>query len=303
MDLQERVPSFLWELLTRQYGENNVYKILTGYQKRRPVTLRINTIRSETRKVKTGLEKAGISYEEVLWSEEALIIKELREEGLRRLPFYEKGEVYLQSLSSMLPPILLEPKGGECILDMAAAPGGKTTQMAALSGNRAQITACEKNKMRAQRLKFNLERQGASHVCVIVTDSRKLEDMFAFDKILLDAPCSGSGTLRLEERGLKEAFTRELVERSARTQEALLKKALKLLKPGHEMIYSTCSILEQENERIVKQATEKGQAEVVPIDVENLKGVPLLPSKIPGTVCVCPDGRYEGFFMAKLRRV
>ena len=88
----------------------------------------------------------------------------MREDRIRELECYREGGVYLQSLSSMLPPLLLKPEPGESILDMAAAPGGKTTQMAALTGGRAQITACEKNKIRADRLSFNLNRQGASNV-------------------------------------------------------------------------------------------------------------------------------------------
>lgn len=109
---------------------------------------------------------------------------------------------------------------------MAAAPGGKTTQMVALSGGKAMITACEKNAIRAERLKFNIQRQGAGRVSVLVQDARKLDDFFSFDKILLDAPCSGSGTLTVREGELVNKFSRELVDNSARLQEALLRKAL-----------------------------------------------------------------------------
>lgn len=86
---------------------------------------------------------------------------------------------------------------------------------------------------------------------VLVQDARKLDDFFSFDKILLDAPCSGSGTLTVREGELVNKFSRELVDNSARLQEALLRKALRLLKPGHEMIYSTCSILQKENEDVL----------------------------------------------------
>lgn len=85
----------------------------------------------------------------------------MTEKEIKNLPIYEEGKIYLQSLSSMLPPIILEPKEGADILDMAAAPGGKTTQIAALTNNKANITACEKNKIRTERLKYNLEKQGA----------------------------------------------------------------------------------------------------------------------------------------------
>ncbi len=299
--MEGQVPDFLQKKLVNQYGEDLFQKILSGYRAKRFVTLRVNTLKTNVDFVKDLLKTAGISYQKVSWSKEALIVQEIKEAAIWELPVYKEGGVYLQSLSSMIPPVFLDPKGGENILDMAAAPGGKTTQMAALSGGRAQITACEKNKIRAERLRYNLEKQGAANVYLMVADSRKLDDFFSFDKILLDAPCSGSGTLKLEEQGLKQNITEELVSRSAKTQEELLKKALKLLKPGHEMIYSTCSILADENEAIVEKVLGKS-AEIVPISPEELPDLPLLPVSIQGTLCICPDKFYEGFFVAKIRK-
>jgi len=299
--MEQQIPAFLQEMLISQYGEELFSKILSGYEKERAVTLRVNTLKTDVDFVKQCLKDAGIGFLEVSWSKEALIIEGVREDAIRSLTMYEEGAVYLQSLSSMLPPIFLDPQGGECILDMAAAPGGKTTQMAALSGDKAQITACEKNKIRAERLKYNLEKQGAAHVYLMVEDARKLDDFFSFDKILLDAPCSGSGTLEVREGRLKQKFTKELVTRSVKTQEELLKKAIRLLKPGHEMIYSTCSILREENEMVLKRALGKS-AEIVPVGTDGLSGIPLLPSGIQGTLCVCPDELYEGFFVAKIRK-
>ena len=141
---------------------------------------------------------------------------------------YTNGEVYLQSLSSMIPVIVLEPKPGENILDMAAAPGGKTTQISAITNNQALITACEKNKIRADRLRYNLEKQGASGVNILNTDASHLDSFFSFDRILLDAPCSGSGTMSIFDK----SYNKELVDRSQKTQEELLTKALKILKNG-----------------------------------------------------------------------
>ena len=203
----------------------------------------------------------------------------------------------------MIPPFVVNPKEGENILDMAAAPGGKTTQMANLSNNKAMITACEKNKIRADRLKYNLEKQGASRVSVMLKDARKLDDFFSFDKILLDAPCSGSGTINLNEIDVEKVFTKELVDRSIKTQKELLKKAIRILKTNGELIYSTCSILKEENEKVVEEMLKLGNIEIIPIDVQEFKEIPLLPVSIEGTICVCPTDLYEGFFVAKLRKV
>lgn len=294
--MQEEIPKFLYELLTKQYNKETVEKIIEGYKKERPVTLRVNTIKANIETIKENLTQSGINYKEVIWNREALIIENAREEEIKKLEIYEKGEIYLQSLSSMIPPMILEPTAGENILDMAAAPGGKTTQISAITNNKAMITACEKNKIRAERLKYNLQKQGVRCVNVMVEDARKLDDFFSFDKILLDAPCSGSGTDNVKE----EKFTIELINRLERTQEELLTKALKLLKPRKEMIYSTCSILKQENEDIINKVLSKTNAEIVPIDFDKLLGIPQLPTTIEGTICVCPTELYEGFYIAKI---
>ncbi len=300
--MQQRVPEYLKEKLTGQYGRELTERILTGYENEKPVTLRVNTLKTDRETVRKCLELEGIRYKEVLWNQDAFMIEGVREAAIEGLEIYKTGKIYLQSLSSMLPPLVLAPKAGESILDMAAAPGGKTTQMAAISGNMASITACEKNKIRAERLQYNLERQGASRVCVMVSDARRLDDFFSFDKVLLDAPCTGSGTLDMCRREAKDCMTRDSLSRSARLQEELLVKALKLLKPGHEMVYSTCSILMEENEQVVERALKKVKAQIEPVGRDGYQGIPMLPVKLEGTMCVCPDRWYEGFFVAKLKK-
>ena len=288
---------FLEEKLEKQYGTKITKEIIEGYQTKRKTTLRINTIKSNIEEIKNELEKEKIEYETIKWSKEALIIKNADEKTIQEMEIYKNGKIYLQSLSSMLPPIILEPKEGTDILDMAAAPGGKTTQIAALTNNKAHITACEKNKIRAERLKYNLQKQGVTCTNVMTEDARQLSDYFSFDKILLDAPCSGSGT----ENVFENNFSEELIKRSRKAQENLLMKALNILKTGGEMIYSTCSILKKENEEIIEKALESNKIEIIPIKLDS--PIPLLPVTVSGTICVCPTELYEGFFVAKLKKV
>ena len=300
--MEVNIPKFLEEMLQTQYGEKITKKIIEGYSKKRKVTLRVNTIKSNIEKVENILKENGIEYEKVPWSEEAFIIKNAREKEIQNLEIYNNGEIYLQSLSSMLPPIILNPEEGTDILDMAAAPGGKTTQMAAIVNNKASITACEMNKLRAERLKYNVEKQGASCVYTMVTDARRLDSFFSFDKILLDAPCSGSGTLNTENTKLEKIFTPKLIKKSTESQIALLRKAISILKPGKEMVYSTCSILQEENEEVVKKVLMGGKVEVVPIKFDGMEHLPMLPSKIQGSLCVLPNELYEGFFITKIKK-
>ena len=200
----------------------------------------------------------------------------------------------------MLPVLFLNPKENDHILDMAASPGSKTTQIGAMLNNKGCITACERNKIRLDRLKYNLEKQGVTCCTTILIDARDLDDFFSFDKILLDAPCSGSGTL---SNNLKENqfFNENLIEKSKKTQLALLRKALKLLKPNQEMIYSTCSILKEENEFILETIKKEFDISIIPISL-NDEHICLLPTKIEGVICVCPNEYYEGFFIAKIRK-
>ena len=169
---------FLEEKLEKQYGAEITKEIIKGYQTKRKTTLRINTIKSNIEEIKKELEKEKIEYETIKWSKEALIIKNADEKTIQEMEIYKNGKIYLQSLSSMLPPIILEPKEGTDILDMAAAPGGKTTQIAAITNNKAHITACEKNKIRAERLKYNVDKQGATCVFIMPKDSRFIDDFF-----------------------------------------------------------------------------------------------------------------------------
>ncbi len=297
------IPEFLYHLLIKQYGENMTQTIIDGYSQKRPLTLRANTLKANIQNIKDTFDSLDFTYKDVSWYKDALIMKNISEEQIKHLEIYKNGEIYLQSLSSMIPPIILSPKENENILDMAAAPGGKTTQMLAISQNKAFITACEKNKIRAERLQYNLNKQDANRVNVMIRDARQLDDFFCFDKILLDAPCSGSGTISIFDKKLESTFTENLVNRSAKVQADLLKKAITLLKPGHEMVYSTCSILSQENETILQKFIDLKQIEVLPIDVSVFTNAILLPSSIEGALCICPSDLYEGFFVAKLRKL
>ena len=301
--MDKQIPEFLIKRLNNEYGEELTNKIIQGYAKTRPVTLRVNTIKTTVEDVKNKLKEENIDFDEIQWYKDALIIDSVRENKIRELELYKNGEIYLQSLSSMLPPIILNPQEKESILDMAAAPGGKTTQIAALTNNNASITACELNKIRAEKLKYNIERQGATSCYVMVEDSRRLDDFFSFDKVLLDAPCSGSGTINLKEVDFEKGFTEKLIQKSINSQKQLLRKAIKVLKSGCEMVYSTCSILKEENEEVVKQILKETNSEIVPIDIGKFKDLPTLPVTIEGTICLSPNELYEGFFIAKIRKI
>lgn len=300
------IPAFLEPLLARQYGADLAATIVEGLAAKRAVTLRANTLLSDRDAVAEALDQAGISWEPVGWYRDAFALPRASQRDVWGLPAYESGHLYMQSLSSMIPPLALGAHAGEDICDMCAAPGGKTTQIAALTGAGARITACEMHAPRAEKLEFNLNRQSARNVTVMRTDARRLDDFFSFDRILLDAPCSGSGTLSAADPRVEKRFTPHLIEKSRKSQQALFDKALKLLKPGGTLVYSTCSILREENEAIVEEGLRRAPRDrafsVKPFDLDASSELPRLPVSLEGALCLAPTDRYEGFFVAKIVR-
>ena len=286
--------TFYKDLLLKNYNQNTTNTILNGIKATKKVTLRVNTLKASVEEIIDVFHNANIIFKQVNWYKDAFIIENIQKQDIQNMEIYKQGKIYLQNLSSMIPPIVLNPKQSENILDMCAAPGGKTTQMACLSNNTAFITAIERNRIRGEKLKYNLLKQGAGGVNVMLEDARNLSDYFKFDKILLDAPCSGSGT----DNVFKENFTKELIEKSAKTQEALLNKALKLLKDGGELIYSTCSILKNENilEKCLKNTDYKLK------NIELSDEIECLPSKFDEVKTIAPNDYFEGFFIAKISK-
>ncbi len=282
------------------YGAGAV-QALEGLRALRKTTLRVNTLKAGMEETEEELSRAGIPFERAGGFTFALKLAHGSEPELRKLSCYQTGRIYLQSLSSMLPPLFLGAQAGEDILDMAAAPGGKTSELCQLTGGGAFITACEINPIRAQRLRANLELLGCRRVTVMQQDARKLDDFLRFDRILLDAPCSGSGTFDLNDESSCAAFSRKLVLNSAKLQRELVKKAVRLLKPGGTLLYSTCSLLEEENAQSAREAEKLGLVPE-PIDMTPFADVKLLKGSMQGTVTVCPDENYEGFFMARFKK-
>lgn len=293
----KQIPEFLLKKLKEQYPID-YETIIKGYESNRYSSLRINTIKTTKKEIEDILSKHNIKYEKT--NDIALIIDDDINK-IKELDIYKDGKIYLQSLSSMIPPFIVNPKPQELILDMTAAPGGKTTQMAALSNNQAMITATEKNKIRSDRLKYNIEKQGAKKINILNVDARKLDEYFKFDKILLDAPCSGSGTLNINDDSIND-FNEDLINRSVKFQTELINEAVKHLNNNGELIYSTCSILKEENEEIIDKVIKEHNLEIIPITELNKEEIPCLPSTIEGVITICPTNYYEGFFVAKLKK-
>lgn len=267
--------------------------ILSGLVKKK-TTFRVNNLKSNKDEIESILTSNNIKYSKVDFYDDAFILE--TDINLRELDIYKEGKIYVQSLSSMLPPLYFDYKQNDSIIDMAAAPGGKTSEIASITNDTVLITAVEKNKLRGEKLIYNLDKQGLKHYSIIFEDATKLNEFMKFNKVLLDAPCSGSGTIIKEQLN---SITEDLVNRSSNIQKELLDKAINLVNVGDEIIYSTCSIFKVENEEVINKYIQEGRIEVIPINTS----IETLPSTIEGVLTIKPTELYEGFFISKLKKI
>ena len=278
------------ELINKYYPNIN---ILDGLVPKK-TTFRVNNLKSDVEEIEAILNSNNIKYNKVDFFQDAFILED--DIDIRELDIYKEGKIYVQSLSSMLPPLYFDYKEKDSIIDMAAAPGGKTSEIASITNDTVLITAVEKNKLRGEKLIYNLDKQGLKHYSIIFEDATKLNGFMKFNKVLLDAPCSGSGTITKDQL---ESVTEDLVTRSSNIQKELLNKAINLVNVGDEIIYSTCSIFKVENEEVINKFIQEGRVEVVPITTT----IDTLPSIIDGVLTIKPSELYEGFFVSKLKKL
>jgi len=226
---------------------------------------------------------------------------------------FQLGYYYSQEAASMIPPIVLDPKPGETVLDLAAAPGSKTTQMAMHMENKGIILAVDVDKYRLKALSSNLQKQGVINTLVLHMDGRKIKDLnITFDKVLLDAPCSGTGAIRKSFKTFI-IWNERMIQRLSRLQKQLILSAFDVLKEDGILVYSTCSIEPEENEEVVNYLLyKKENARIERIEVPNLKrSEPILEwrgeryfSDIKYTLRIWPwDNDTEGFYVAKIRKI
>ena len=281
-------------------------KILTGMYEKRYTTLRVNTIKYNIEDLIAVLKKENIEFEKVEWYENALIIKNVNERKLQELEIYKNGYIYIQSLSSMIPPLVLNPKRGDKVLDLTAAPGSKTTQMSAMMENEGYILANELDTIRCQRLKYNVDMQGASIVEINNANGEIIGEKYpnTFDKILLDVPCSGEGRFEIEVEKTYKNWSTKQVEELLQVQRKLFNSAIKALKPGGEMVYSTCTLNTKENEEILNWGLKNFKIRIEDIDLKlknTTKGITKgFDNSLKKAIRVLPNKYQEGFFVAKI---
>jgi NOL1/NOP2/sun family putative RNA methylase len=235
-------------------------------------SLRINTLKARGEKIRA-------------------LLSDLR---LRQLPFYgdgfclegkyrlgnhmthNLGLIYVQEVASMMPVILLDPQPGEVVLDLCAAPGSKTTQIAQMMANKGLLVANEVNRKRMRGLIHNIKRCGLMNEVVISINGQKVHRIFSdyFDRVLIDAPCSAEGTIR-KSKAVLYHWGNKNIQRMSRLQIGLAVSGFRTLRPGGTMVYSTCTIAPEENEMVISYLLEKlPEAELLPVEMVKFKTRP-----------------------------
>lgn len=299
-----KFPTPFLDQLTRVVPPGLQHQVRLGLATQKPTTFRVNLLKSSPEKILKEMEGAGIKCESAFSIPNAYLVKKGSANKIQKLKCYQEGEIYLQSLSSQIPALILDPKPGEQILDMAAAPGGKTCQIAMMMKNIGEIVAVEPENIRFEKLKFNLERQGVKNVQTLNMRGEKLEESFvgSFDRILLDAPCSSEGTFCLTEPRSFAHWSLEWVRKIGVLQKKLITVAAILLKPGGHLVYSTCALSLEENEEVIAFALQQFP-ELTMIDIP-LKFPFLKPAFSPIIKArrIYPSETMEGFFVCLMKK-
>ena len=307
-EARRRLPREFVRSLGEIFAQPAAERILRGMASPRLTSLRVNTLRWTAASLMAFLRDNGVKARRLSWYPEGFVLLSADERDAEGWDAYRQGQIYLQSVSSMVPALVLDPRPGERILDIAAAPGSKTTQIAALMDNRGTLVANERDPVRAERLCYNVRLQGCTMAEVRVGKGEKLgEEMpCAFDRVLVDAPCSGEGRFVVHEPASSRAWSPRLVTECARLQRRLLAAAARALRPGGILVYATCTLNTTENEDMVQWAMET-------LGLTPEKAPPVVPGTYAGmargrhpsvalALRIFPDQEREGFFVCRMRK-
>lgn len=289
-------PQWLVDAWVKEYGFSDTEKLCQYFNQPAQNWLRVNTLKTSVAEVEKTLTAVEIPFQQHPFIHEAFLVKKMQK--VQASGLIEEGKVFVQDLSSMLPARILAPEKDAHVLDMCAAPGGKTTYLSAIMNNSGSITACDLHDHRVGLIMENVKKLGVRNVKAVAGDATKLPDNNneSFDYILLDAPCSGLGVLN-RRADLRWRVRKSNLTETEALQASLLDAASRYLKKGGTMVYSTCTLNKGENELQIQRFLERHpEYELTPFSYTNGEC-------LEGYKTIYPFiDQSDGFFIAKLRR-
>lgn len=285
-------PKWMIKRWVLHYGKDEIENILQFNNTSYGLWIRVNTLKIKVNDFLALLVKAGINFEQNIVVPECIKIS--HKGSVENLIGYHEGYWMVQGVASSLVSNILGAEDDDVVLDVCAAPGGKTAHIAAMMNNTGRILALDLNKKRLEKLEENLIRLGIENTSYIVKDAMKASFTETFDKILVDAPCSNTGVFA-KKPDAKWKKTIEDIEELSKIQYEILCNVSKYLKPGGTMVYSTCSIELEENILVVHKFLQNNRDFVL----ESFE----IPYETEGTLQIIPsEFEMEGFFIAKFKR-
>ena len=285
-------------------------EFLKCLEKPLPKTVRLNTLKAEAEEIMASLEERGIEFEPLGWYEHGIKLLNVEKPG--NLLEYFLGLIHPQEEVSMIPPVLMELEPGELVLDLCAAPGSKATQISQIMGNTGHVVANDVSLERISLLRDNYERLGVLNMSITMYDGRRFPLACQFDKVLVDAPCSCEGVIRKDYGALKN-LSPGFYWHMHRLQRALLLRAVRLVRPGGIVIYSTCTFAPEENELVVDYVLRRVEGlELEPVEIRGLRHYPGLMEwegrELHPGLAYCARfyphvNDTGGLFVAKIRRI
>jgi NOL1/NOP2/sun family putative RNA methylase len=314
MNSYKLLPDKLIERLRINYPEK-YNDILKAYMTKRLTTFRLNSLKSLKIPVIIELKSKNILIENQKWYKDAYILLNSNLSDIQGLRSYIDGNIYIQSLSSMIPAIILDPKKNETILDIAAAPGSKTSQIAAMMDNTGLIIANDISRVRSYKLEANLLKLGVKNSKLTLLPGQIIWKKYPeyFDKVLVDVPCSMDGRIQLSDPKSYKDWSIPKIKKLAEIQKWILRSAISSTKPGGLIVYSTCTLDAEENEKVIEWILkkEKGNIQLENIDIPGLTSCQKIfvsedlyvTEEISKTFKILPDYIFEGFYIAKIRKI
>ena len=243
-------PRFYTEYFYENYGEEFTKKLLKANNEKAPFTIRVNSFKTNRDDLIKNLSQIGFEIEETTY-DNALNV--LNPNGIIDTEYFEKGHFYVQDLGSILVSSFLNPRKDSKVLDLCAAPGGKTTHLSEIMDNTGEIVACDKSKGKINLIKENAQRLGCKNISPMINDARVLNDEFVnkFDYVLVDAPCSGTGLYR-KKPDIKWNKGIDDLKDLGKIQLEILNNAKEYVKNQGLLLYSTCSLSKIENEDVIE---------------------------------------------------